>query len=46
MALERWRSFFQENSNLATTGERHYGVCNAIYCEYMIERIELSVKPL
>jgi len=44
MALETWRSFFQEIANLATTGERHYGVCNANYCNYMIERIELSIQ--
>ena len=35
---------FQEVASLATTGERHYGVYNASYCEYMIERIETSIQ--
>ena len=35
---------FQEIASLATTEERHYGVCNANYCNYMIERIELSIQ--
>jgi len=44
MALERWQAFFQEVVSLVTAGERHYGVCNANYSDYMIERFELSIQ--
>ena len=44
MALERWQAFFREVLSLVTAGERHYGVCNANYSDYMIERFELSIQ--
>ena len=44
MSLDRWRSFFQEVAAMVTTTERHYGVCNANYCDHMIERLELSIQ--
>ena len=44
MALERWQTFFQEVVSLVTAGERHYGVCNANYSDYMIERFKLSIQ--
>ena len=44
MALERWQAFFQEVVSLVTAGERHYGVCNANYSDYMIDRFELSIQ--
>ena len=37
-------SLFQEVVSLVTAGERYYGVCNANYSDYMIERFELSVQ--
>ena len=42
--LERWQAFFREVVSLVTAGERHYGVCNANYSDYMIERFELSIS--
>ena len=44
MAQERWRAFFEEIVGMVTTGERHFGICNANYCDHMIERIELSIQ--
>ena len=35
--------FMDEITKLVEDGERHYGVANASYTEYFIERLELSV---
>ena len=44
MAQERWRAFLEEIVGMVTTGQRHFGICNANYCDHMIERIELSIQ--
>ena len=44
MALDKWRAFFREVIDLVNTGERHYGVTNASYLDYMVERLDLAIQ--
>ena len=39
----RWSGFYEELVKLLEEAERHYGVANKQYTEYILERLEFSI---
>ena len=44
MAVEAWVTFFTELLQLLESSERNLGISNGNFCEYMVERLEISIQ--
>lgn len=42
--MEGWVSYFRELSSVLRTAERQYGVADANFSEYIVERFELAIQ--
>ncbi len=43
MAANDWNTYFEELAHFLEGAERHYGIANESYTDYVLERLEICV---